>query len=752
MMKTIVLICCFIFVSGAVIGQDGKLNNQIYKESACGLKYIQKSTRVSDRRSEWIYKPMKPTPVTLDVTEFPASCFDVQKAFVWWVISDEGKQLDDPQLTITTPDNKTYTVQAVQTGLDRSKGYMEEATRGFRADVSQYITGNGKYKIDVNSDDKETDGITLLVIYKDYKANPMFEGHIVIQDGFNTECGNNMSEVLSNFTACDSSTSAKAIFIISDLQWLYKLYNWYDTLRTVDVVANNKKYLIARNFWNTEFLNTKVAKGQSFMQFQILEKNNVESDCYSWIMLGLYYTTAPCRICPEELPVYATKKEYTICPGDQIMLEATGGDSYEWSSIPAGFNSKQLKPVVSPKSDTRYIVKGIRGDNCIYGFDTIIVNVLPPITTNMKHLAEICRGESDTIGGLASGGRPPFNYNWTPATDLNNSTVSMPVTTPTKDTRYIVTITDANGCRKYDTVNVRLLSAKNMKITTKGKKVFCPCDSTLLESESGFNSYLWSTGATTKSIWVGQTGKYYVTALNDNGCFTYSDTVDITVYDTKTKVLIPNTSASPGEKVKIPVILQSAQYLDICKFNEYFCEISFDMTTLVPEGDFPLNEIRDGRRHIGFTGELGKNDTLAVITCTATLGSVEKSDITVEAFNWLECTLEKGKGNESVFTLDSLCRENNQVRLVYPTATMMKVLPNPASDELKISYRISSDSYTEFRIVDMLGRNITVLKEGFANKGNYTEAFNIEELSNGQYMIIMVTSDKTVVKMLEVSK
>ncbi len=518
-MNRIVLIICIMLVAKPAFGQDGKLVNHLYKESACGLKFIQKSTRVSDRRSEWTYKPLIPTPVTLEITEFPATCFDVQKAFVWWVISDEGEQLEDPKVTITTPDNKTYTVNAVQTGIDRSKGYMEQATRGFRADVSPYITGNGRYKIDVNSDDKETDGITLLVIYKDYKASPMFEGHIVLQDGFNTECGNNMSEVLSNFTACDNSTSAKAIFIISDLQWLYKLYNWYDTLRTVDVMVNNKKHPIGRNFWNTEFLNTNVTQGQSFMQFQILEKNNVEADCYSWIMLGLYYTTVPCRVCPETLPVYAAKKEFTICPGDQIMLEATGGDSYEWSSIPAGFTSKQTKPVVSPKSNIKYVAKGIRGDNCIFGFDTISVNVLPAITVNMKRNIEICKGESDTIGGTAAGGRPPYSYSWSPSAGLTASDMARPVASPGNDTRYIVTITDANGCRKLDTVNVKILSAKNTKITTKGERSFCPCDSTLLESESGFDSYLWSTGETTKSIWVKETGKYYVAALNGNGCF-----------------------------------------------------------------------------------------------------------------------------------------------------------------------------------------------------------------------------------------
>jgi hypothetical protein len=467
-------------------------------------------------------------------------------------------------------------------------------------------------------------------------------------------------------------------------------------------------------------------------------------------MFGLYYTTAPCKVCPEVLPINALKSDYTICYGDQIMLEATGGDSYEWSSIPAGFTSKQSKPVVSPKTNTKYVVKGVRGDNCIFGYDTISVSILPQLTTNIKSLVEICRGESDTIGGTASGGRPPYSYSWSPSNDLSANNIPKPLASPKIDTRYILTITDANGCHKYDTVNVKIIASKNTKITTKGEKIFCPCDSTLLESESGFSSYLWSTGETSKTIWVSKTGKYFVTATNTNGCVSYSDTVEITVYNTKTTIFIPVTSAEPGENVNIPIILQSAQFLNQCQFNDYYCEISFNMTLLVPNGNFEVNEIRNGRRYIGFRGTRGTSDTLIILQCTATLGNQENTDIILEKFEWQDCQLEKGSSNEASFTLDSLCKKGGITRLVFSTATMMKIQPNPVADELKINYRLSSDSYTEIKIVDLLGREIITLKDGMINKGNYSESFTIDKLPNGQYMILMVTSDKTIIKMLEV--
>ncbi len=742
-------------MTGGAKGQDGKLNNEVYNQSACGLKYIHKATRVAARVDDWVYNTPIPTPVTISITEFPSTCFDVQKAYVWWVISDFYEQELNPKLTITTPDNKTYTVNAVQTGRDVNKGYFEDFTRGFRADVTPYITGNGQYKIDVSSEDNETDGITLMVIYKDYKASPMFEGHIVLQDGLHTVCQAStvLRETLNNVNACNNSTSAQAFMIISDLQYQYNIYNDYDTIETARINANGTWFTIPRKFWNSEVMNTTITKGQANCKFLIDETWHKWQECYSWQMMGLYYRTEPCQVCPEQLPVKAVKPDFLICHGDKIMLEATGGDSYEWTSIPPGFVSTQTKPVVAPQSDIKYVVKGIRGDNCIYGYDTIDVKLYPAILTNFDKIVEVCKNNSASIGGEASGGRAPFSYSWSPSVYLSADDVAMPVVTPLKDTSYILTITDANGCKKYDTVKVRIKNYKNVKINSTGKTEFCPCDSTLLTAEDGFNSYLWSTGDTTKSIWVRKTGKYTVEAVNGNGCKGLSDTVAITVYNSNAVVAIPASSAEPGKKVSLPLILKSAEHLDKCNYKDYYCVVSFDMTIMVPDGNYPYSEIINGRRFVGFTGKIGSSDTIGTLNCIATLGCTETSGLVVETFRWVDCPEETGTGDTTSFTLDSLCKKNNQTRLVYATAAYMKLAPNPARDDVKLDYRLSKSGYTKIRVMDLLGRDILTLKEDMMVKGDYSETYSLDALSNGQYMIIMTTpNDGTIMKMLEVNR
>ena len=60
------------------------------------------------------------------------------------------------------------------------------------------------------------------------------------------------------------------------------------------------------------------------------------------------------------------------------------------------------------------------------------------------------------IGGAptASGGAPDYEYNWTPSTGLNNTSIANPTASPTTTTTYTVTITDANNATATDSITV----------------------------------------------------------------------------------------------------------------------------------------------------------------------------------------------------------------------------------------------------------------------------------------------------------
>ena len=60
------------------------------------------------------------------------------------------------------------------------------------------------------------------------------------------------------------------------------------------------------------------------------------------------------------------------------------------------------------------------------------------------------------IGGnpTASGGTPDYEYNWSPNTGLNNTSIANPTANPTTTTTYTVTVTDANNDTATDSVTV----------------------------------------------------------------------------------------------------------------------------------------------------------------------------------------------------------------------------------------------------------------------------------------------------------
>ena len=64
-------------------------------------------------------------------------------------------------------------------------------------------------------------------------------------------------------------------------------------------------------------------------------------------------------------------------------------------------------------------------------------------------------------------GLTPYSYIWTPSASLSCSTCFSPVASPTTTTTYILTVTDANGCKASDSVVVTV-------VTPCGNDVFLP--------------------------------------------------------------------------------------------------------------------------------------------------------------------------------------------------------------------------------------------------------------------------------------
>lgn len=131
----------------------------------------------------------------------------------------------------------------------------------------------------------------------------------------------------------------------------------------------------------------------------------------------------------------------------------------------------------------------------------------------------LCEGDSVILYTT-----PTFRrYRWTNG-DTNSAIV-------VKDAgSYGVTVTDASGGTFIlDPVAVTIIPRPRVSISTNGPLTICDGDSVLLDAGSGFASYFWSNGVTTRTLTVRQSGVYWVSVTGSNGCPATSASVKVNV-------------------------------------------------------------------------------------------------------------------------------------------------------------------------------------------------------------------------------
>lgn len=192
-----------------------------------------------------------------------------------------------------------------------------------------------------------------------------------------------------------------------------------------------------------------------------------------------------------------------ICVGESVTLTASGGTTYQWGNGLTGTGNTQ---VVSPTLTTVYTVYAIGANGCISATPaTVTVQVGPPIAGLSASKLKICAGESVTL--TATGG---FTYNWVGLTGNGNTQV----VTPTVTTIYSVYALGGNGCSSVKAAEVTIDVVPAIVSTLENVYV-CAGDNGTLDAGAGPNyTYLWNTGATTRTITTNVAGTYSVTISN----------------------------------------------------------------------------------------------------------------------------------------------------------------------------------------------------------------------------------------------
>lgn len=111
-------------------------------------------------------------------------------------------------------------------------------------------------------------------------------------------------------------------------------------------------------------------------------------------------------------------------------------------------------------------------------------------------------------------------YHWSPATGLSNPNIANPIAAPTETTTYLVEVTDACNHLFFDSLTV-FVDGDTVFFDLGADTLLCEGQQMLLDATSlGADTvtYHWSTGQTTPTLEVLQTGHYAVTVTVDEYC------------------------------------------------------------------------------------------------------------------------------------------------------------------------------------------------------------------------------------------
>lgn len=205
-------------------------------------------------------------------------------------------------------------------------------------------------------------------------------------------------------------------------------------------------------------------------------------------------------------PVIVANNPVIFCVGDSVTLDAGAGySSYAWST-----GSSNQTITVSAAGVYEVTVTDQYGCS---GMDDEIVSVLQLPNAVIQPSGNIAICSADTLTLSAS--NTFASYQWNPGSETTSSIQVWQSGT------YTVTVIDPNnGCVATSVpVVVTVNNTAAPTIVPSGDTEFCEGGSISLSVAPGpYSSFLWTSGSTTPSIVVTQTGDYAVTVVDANGC------------------------------------------------------------------------------------------------------------------------------------------------------------------------------------------------------------------------------------------
>lgn len=362
---------------------------------------------------------------------------------------------------------------------------------------------------------------------------------------------------------------------------------------------------------------------------------------------------------PVNTIVYQKNAGDRIYVGTDIGVFYHDNESSEWLPFNEG-----LPNVVINELEIHYGTGKLRAATFGRGlWETAIIDcdIETPVMEADGDL-EFCSGDSVTL----SVAQDYAEYNWSDGSKSKSIVVK-------NRGSYTVTVYDDQGCMaRSESVNVIVHTAPNLIIREKGKNPLCEGDTLELMAGLGYVKYEWSTGATTKSIFVTEAGTYTLTAETLEGC---KNTTQVEV--------------SVVPKPDKPIISRNGLLLESTPADTY---------------KWYLND-----KEIAGASE-------------RTLEASASGNYRVEVFNSDGCSSISDP-------VDVITGINDDV-----LNGSLVVMPNPNNGEFTIIAHMSNSGKMNLRLYNMFGITVYKLEED-VNSGRISRRIDPGNLSPGLYML-----------------
>lgn len=172
--------------------------------------------------------------------------------------------------------------------------------------------------------------------------------------------------------------------------------------------------------------------------------------------IGKCFTRASYVVHGVPYPAAEANADVTICAGESLQLQATGGQRFFWSPPLFLSHTNTANPVAKPAESIRYIVRVEDDLGCPKpAYDT--VNIFVEKTVARISVKDTSVVINQPLQLIATGGE---YFSWSPSEGLSNPQIYNPLALPQRDIDYVLRTYSNAGCEAFDTVRVKVFKVK----------------------------------------------------------------------------------------------------------------------------------------------------------------------------------------------------------------------------------------------------------------------------------------------------